>query len=80
MVAGVPFGAKKAFHAVSSKPSRPCSATDLTPGRRSVDLSEVTAMGFRRPELMCGRSAVMLSMMSGTCPLITSGSADADPL
>ncbi len=46
----------------------------------AVDASEVTASAFSRPESTWGLSAVMLSMIKGTWPLITSGSAVAEPL
>ena len=45
-----------------------------------MPLSDVTAMAFSLPAATCGRTAVTVSMISGTCPPIVSVIAVAEPL
>ena len=77
---GVPAGAYIAAHAVTSKPSTPCSATDFTPGSSSLVLSVVMASAFSLPDWTWPRLAVAVSMISGTWPPMVSVIAVAEAL
>ncbi|MNY56923.1 hypothetical protein D3C86_1930540 [compost metagenome] len=79
--AGVPRGAYRPDHAVTSKPGRPASAIVGRSGAAGLRSAEVTAMPCSRPPAFSAPIELgRLSIRMSTWPPITAGMAADEPL
>ncbi len=76
---GVLAGTKNAYHAETSKPGTPASATDGNSGAVGKRLAVVTASPRNCPVLACCSTPAMVLNMTSTRPGMTSLSASATP-